>query len=195
MVGILGRERKRRGQGRLQGESEKRKNNIRFSPTLRWHEDSYFNLILRYCNPKVIDIDSIAYLWKYSDTSITRVDDHSYTFLSSDEFLESISQGFRVIINVYKKDCTFDIITGAVRGYMWLRNREFLEKFKQDDIDRIEQKYYQYVKEFIPSAFFDKLPEDIEQIFTRIYFSIGTFIPDMDWHSYLIYLDKKFGSM
>ena len=169
-----------------------RENNVRFSPSLRWHEDTYFNLILRYCNPDVVDINSIAYLWRYSDNSITRIDDHSYTFLSLDEFLEATSQGFRVVQNVYNKNCLPDILTVSVRAYLALNNDSFLNRFGKEDIERVERRYYEYVKEFLPTAFFPFLPQELDKMFTQIFFKVGQFIPKIGWHDYLLKIESKY---
>lgn len=41
-------------------------NTIEFNKTIRWHEDTYFNLLCQYCNPKTVDVDDTIYLWKFS---------------------------------------------------------------------------------------------------------------------------------
>lgn len=170
-----------------------RKYNIRFSKNLKYHEDSYFNFILRYRNPQVVDIDSFpAYLWRYSDTSITRANDHEYSFVSWEEFIESLSLGFRKVIKEYGQNCAIDILTVAAKSYILLNNPIY-NKFQGEQRERIERKYYEFLKEFIPDVFNDTINENITSVVTQIFFKTNPgFIPNVSWENHIKYLIEKY---
>lgn len=49
-------------------------NNIRFDPSLKIHEDSYFNVLARNCSQRVKYHPTSVYLWRWRDNSICRRD-------------------------------------------------------------------------------------------------------------------------
>ena len=53
-------------------------NNIRFNEFLRWEEDTYFEELLRYYNPRVISLKNTSYSYNFDSTSITRKNNHEY---------------------------------------------------------------------------------------------------------------------
>ena len=52
--------------------------NIRFNEFLRWEEDTYFEELLRYYNPRVISLKNTSYSYNFDSTSITRKNNHEY---------------------------------------------------------------------------------------------------------------------
>ena len=94
-----------------------RENGIRFAPENRWHEDTYFNYLCKYCAPKLININSIGYLWGFNADSITRVNNHEYTFGSLDDYFKSVTLAFRKILQEYQKDCYVDILHNILYYY------------------------------------------------------------------------------
>ena len=169
-----------------------RVNNIRFSTELLYHEDSYFNYIARFKDPKFVDVDSSPfYLWKYSDTSITRKDDHAYSFISWDEYITAISLAMRKVIREYHKTCDSDILSLSVQSYVMLTNSDY-DRFRGGEYDRVEKRYYDFLKEFFPAAFQDEIP-NIKRNIAQLFFDQKPgFIPEISWHKHVKLLKEKY---
>lgn len=170
-----------------------RRNNIRFSSKLRYHEDSYFNFILRYKKPNVVDVDSFPmYLWRYSDTSITRANNHEYSFVTWDEFLDAISLGIRKVTGEYGDNCNTDILTCITKSYILLNNPLY-KRFDGEKREKIELAYFNFIKEFAPGIISNGVSEDVENVITKIFFqSSPNFIPDVSWDAYTKYIIEKY---
>lgn len=166
-----------------------KQNDITFHPQNRWHEDTYFNLLVRYCDPKVIDIDIDAYLWKFSRTSITRVNNHEYTFNSIDEYLQSVGLAFDKILNIYKKDPTEDILKVINTYYKTLMHPSNKTKSKYE---YIEECFYKFILKYAPKLL-DELPLEVQRYFANLVWSGDRdFLPELSLKSYLEYLRTKY---
>lgn len=68
-----------------------KKNNVRFSDKLLYHEDTYFNCYAYGCSPEMKFCEDIVYVWRYNAGSITRTNDGSYYYDSIVEHLSAIT--------------------------------------------------------------------------------------------------------
>lgn len=131
-----------------------RENNIRFSESLHWHEDTYFNIVFNSYKPKVVNIDKILYIWKFSESSVTRLNDHEYTFNSRDEFLEALDQAFTYTKSIGRtpESLTNDSILHSIHTYLLLSNPRF-ENVSSVVRYRVESRLIKFMKKFIPFIF------------------------------------------
>ena len=65
-------------------------NNIRFSKEFLYHEDTYFNGLCVGCKAKMLLIPITGYVWKYNEKSITRKNNHKYTYNSCEEHIRAV---------------------------------------------------------------------------------------------------------
>ena len=164
---------------------------LRFHEKLRWHEDNYFNTLCSYCEPQVVDLTNTPfYLWRYSASSVTRLNNHEYTFNSIDELLDARDLAYEVIIKDYKKNCARDILYLIIREYLVLidpANRD-KEKYLQ-----IAKRYYDFVKKFTPDLIHGVYAPDLEAFILEVYKqSDSKFLPDMSLNTFLGELYKLF---
>lgn len=165
------------------------KNNIRFNETIRWHEDTYFNLLCQYCEPQTVDINSVAYLWCFSRTSITRVGNHEYTFNSIDEYLDAVGKAFDKIYSEYGKNCGKSVLNVINTYYKTLMHPDNRNKEKYE---YIEGCFYRFIKRFANNLF-DGIPLDIQQYFASLVWSGDRdFLPELSLSQYLKYLKEKY---
>lgn len=165
------------------------KNNISFDPRNRWHEDTYFNLLVKYCEPKTVDVDNMFYLWRFSRTSVTRIGNHEYTFNTIDEYLQSTTYAFEKIKNEYNKDCLDSILCIIYNYYNTLMNPDNKQKEKYPEI---EKAYYTFVKTLTPDLF-NFIPPQIQMFFLRLLpDSSQTYLPEMSLKDFLAYLKEKY---
>ena len=166
-----------------------KKHNIRFNPSLRWHEDTYFNLLCRYCNPKSIDLNNSTYLWKFSRSSITRVNDHEYTFNSIPDYLYATAAAFEKATLEYKVDCTNDILGVITRYYYTLNDPTSKSK---EMYNQVEHCYYNFVRR-VASGLFKGIPIEHQVIIAQISRTLDIrYIPERTLPDYLKYLAAKY---
>jgi len=164
-------------------------NNICFNPTIRWHEDTYFNLLCQYKKPKTIDINSKAYLWRFNKNSITRINNHEYTFNTIDEYLNAVGKAFIKIQTEYNMNCAIDIIKVINTYYKTLMHPD---NRNQPKYEVIEKAYYEFVRRFANNLF-DEIPLDIQRVFASlVWVGDRDFLPELSLSSYLKYLKRKY---
>lgn len=66
-----------------------RESGVRHHPDLRVHEDSYYLNCLSAHSPRVQESDTISYVWRWHDESITRRDSAAYSYDSMPTFLRA----------------------------------------------------------------------------------------------------------
>lgn len=166
-----------------------RENGIRFVPENRCHEDTYFNYLCKYCGAKLINIDSIGYLWGFNADSITRLNNHEYTFGSLDEYFQSITLAFRKILQEYHKDCSSDVLFNILYYYYVLNNPMSIQSPKYE---YNEKRYYDFVKEFLPDVF-DNYNTEIENalLMENSKIKLDVF-PEKTPKQYFAYLNEKY---
>jgi glycosyltransferase involved in cell wall biosynthesis len=64
---------------------------VAFEPSLRVHEDSYFNGLVRAFLHHTAHIPVVTYVWRWSPGTITRRNDAAYTFDSFPEYIRAMS--------------------------------------------------------------------------------------------------------
>lgn len=163
--------------------------NIRFNENIRWHEDTYLNLLCQYCDPKTVDINSVAYLWCFSRTSITRVGNHEYTFNSIDEYLDAVGRAFDKIYKEYGKNCGKSVLNVINTYYKTLMHPDNRNKEKYE---YIESCFYKFIKRYANNLF-NGIPIDIQQYFASLVWSGDRdFLPELSLSQYLKYLKEKY---
>lgn len=166
-----------------------RENRIRFSPENRWHEDTYFNYLCKYCEPKLINIDSIGYLWCFNENSITRINNHEYTFGSLDDYFKSVGLAFRKISEEYHKNCYSDILFNILY-YYYIFNSPTTKSLPKYEYN--EKRYYDFVKEFLPKAL-EGYDSEIEKDLLAENIKIKSDIfPEKSPKQYFKYLNEKY---
>lgn len=166
-----------------------RKNGIRFIPENRWHEDTYFNYLCKYCNAKMVVIESVGYLWRFNKNSITRINNHEYTFGSLDEYFGSITRAFSKVINEYKKNCSEDILFNILYYYHILTSPESL---KHPKYEYMEKCYYDFIRTFVPDLF-AKITPEISRELARIDKGVAVdAMPTITFEDYMQELKGKY---
>ena len=77
-----------------------REKNICFSSSIRYNEDSYFNLVAFNCTQNKLRIKEITYLWRDNKSSITRSDDKPFFFKGWKYYITSQVEGVLKIIEI-----------------------------------------------------------------------------------------------
>ena len=170
-----------------------RKNNIRFSPELKIHEDNYYNLLALYCGPKIINVDSNPiYLLKYNKSSITR-SYSNYDFETMDDLFHARELAY---MWAFRKgvDCRKDVIYVIVQGFFNLINPE---NKKTKCFKRVEKRYYEFVKKFMAFLLVkDTQPDWLDEYSMTEYKNLGIkFFPKEPISKYLVDLEKKYGAV
>lgn len=172
-----------------------REHNISFNPKIFYHEDAYFNFLVKYCEPKAFSLDSHPYyLWRCRPESITRRDDHDYSFSSWDQFLSAMGLAIKHVSVIFDKDCQHEILKFATHTYDTLCNKRSKLYTGTETYERIERSYYNFLKEFLPIALTDKpMPKLLDNITTIFYESKHDFFPEFSWYKHVKMLQKKYG--
>ena len=123
-----------------------RRNNVRFSDTLLWHEDTYFNQVLLAYKPVVENLGYIGYLWKYSHNSITRKNNGEYTSKSMCMYIDALDQRLDRIGGLLREGERKNYIINDI-VYIY----SVLQDFRQVEVldmvrDKIEERLLQYIR-------------------------------------------------
>ena len=164
---------------------------LRFSEKLRWHEDNYLNTLCSYCDPKVVDLQTTPmYLWRYNAGSITRVNNHEYSFSSIDELLDARDLAYEIILKDYRKNCTRDILYVIVREYLVLVDPANADNPKYETIAK---RFYDFVAKFTPALITEEYSPELNNFIFEVYkTSDSKFIPRVSLKDYMTELDDKF---
>lgn len=170
-----------------------RKNNIRFSPELKIHEDNYYNLLALYCKPNIININSNPiYLLRYNRNSVTRSYEN-YDFETMDTLFDARELAY---LWAFRKgvDCRKDVIYVITQGFFNLINPE---NKKMKCFKRVEKRYYEFVKKFMAFLLVkDTQPDWLDEYSMTEYKNLGIkFFPKEPISKYLVDLEKKYGAV
>lgn len=125
--------------------------NIRFSDTLLWHEDTYFNQVLLAYNPKIEHLAYTGYAWLYSPNTITRRNNAEYTSKSMYIYIDALDERLeRIKYVVPKERIAHTILEDIVFLYMSLQGRSQLEILNQVR-DDIEARLAKYIAKYDPN--------------------------------------------
>lgn len=160
------------------------KNNIKFSNTLLWHEDTYFNQTLAAYNPRVQVLDYVGYVWRFNPNSITRRNNAEYTSKSLCMYIDSIDE-------VIKR--TRQIVTGQqiLEKKVWLIAYIYgtLQEMTQLDIrnqarPNIEKRLGEFIKKYDPQHDCLK-PEYLRIVSDTIHANQSIFIPNEGFDNFV----------
>ena len=143
------------------------KHNIRFSNTLLWHEDTFFNQTIVAYNPRVQVLDYVGYVWRYNPASITRRNNAEYSSKSLCMYIDSIDEVIErtkylvtgqqitekkiwLIAYIYccLQELTQQEIRNQARPSIEKRLAEFIKKY-DPALDCIKTEYMQVVSDTI----------------------------------------------
>ena len=92
--------------------------NIRFSDSLRVHEDAYFCTVAQLNAATTISMDNYSYFWCYNTSSITRNKDNKYPYLV--ESIEDLVKSIDTTMEELKKRKTHNRNEYIVKGILFL---------------------------------------------------------------------------
>lgn len=128
-------------------------NNIKFHPSLRVHEDSYFLVCASAAAKNRRHVLSKTYIWRSTRSdSITRDNNSSYTFNSFSEFIRAICLGMKWV-----EENDFEILDWSIVQFMMycffnLQKKMWLDeshkKDRQDSIDMFKKEYAVYLDRY-----------------------------------------------
>lgn len=72
-----------------------RSNSIQFNPKFREHEDAYFLVMSYALSRETRYIPDITYVWKCNEKSITRVNNHAYTYYSAPVYIDAVTTAMK----------------------------------------------------------------------------------------------------
>lgn len=128
-----------------------REHDIRFSETVLWHEDTYFNQVLLAYRPIVETLGYVGYLWKFSPNSITRKNSGEYTSKSMCMYMGALDERLDRIKYVLTEEQRIEYsIQDIVYMYATLQNFsqvQILDTVRGD----IEKRLVQYIKKYDPN--------------------------------------------
>ena len=172
-----------------------KKNKIEFNPTLKYHEDTYFNFLVKNCDPDTRSLEEHpCYLWRARENSITRKDSHDYSFSSWDEYIDAVSKAIKHVSVIFNKDCKSEVLALAVNTYDTLNNKRSELYRGTEKYEKVERAYYNFIKEFMPIAISGKpMPKLLDNITTLFYERKHDFFPDCSWYRHVQILKEKYG--
>lgn len=123
------------------------RHNIRFTPKLKYHEDTYFNGVLWSYNPKVVYGTYSGYVWRWNVGSITRRQDGSYTVNSLPEWIDANSYCIDDVYGKVSPDICLSIMIGCV-SFIY-------SEIQKNKMPEVMKEYRQKIEETL-AAFIDK---------------------------------------
>lgn len=124
---------------------------IRFSDTILWHEDTYFNQVLLAYNPVVEVLGYVGYVWKFSPNSITRRNNGEYTSKSMCMYIDALDERLERIKYILS-DAVFAnyVVSDIVYIYCTLQNNVQIDVLNSVR-GNIEKRLAQYIVKYDPN--------------------------------------------
>ena len=120
-----------------------RKNNIRFHPSLRLNEDSYFNLVATNCTQNKVKIHEVTYIWHQNNNSLTRAEGQVGFFVKSwVQYVYSQVWGLNDIIDrigPIQPELVAATLINIYTHHMKALGVEISKQCKMDDFINVEQ--------------------------------------------------------
>lgn len=116
-------------------------NNIKFHPNLRVHEDTYFLGICAEYTKKIGFLNTLSYIWKWGNNSITRKNNGEYRFKQAVEFLKAcvyIQDKIRSRPLKYQENLTHRMVQLVIYQYFILHSQVW--KNQPEAIYEVENK-------------------------------------------------------
>lgn len=122
-------------------------NNIKFENSLRVHEDSYFNAIAFRLAKNIKKINDITYVWRFNKNSITRNENHLYSFNSMCIFIDAIELSINNLIE-RNIDITQSVYQLCCYIYFVLQSNQWKDKSVLEYRTNLEKKIYEFFEKY-----------------------------------------------
>lgn len=124
-------------------------NNIRFHDTLRVHEDSYFMAIAIATSAKTVKYPAITYVWKYHSGSITRHDNHIYSFDCNSEFIRAVTMAMSEINRINPELMDYKVVQFIIYNYFTLHQAAWNTDDMKQYLDDSEKTLVKCIEPYI----------------------------------------------
>ncbi len=142
------------------------KNNIRFHPDLRVHEDTYFLSIATDYTDKIGYLNITSYVWRWGRDSITRHDEGIYTYEATPEFIRACCLAHEITEKVDISKMEYKTIQLIIYQYFSLHSLNWIQENKKEYRELAEQALIQYMKPYW--KYWEKAsPETIAKIYNE----------------------------
>lgn len=125
------------------------KNEIRFHPDLRVHEDSYFLALCRALTKNIIIIDNFSYIWKFNENSITRKNNQEYSYASIPEYIKTFSLASKVIEEKNPDDMPHRVTQFLMYLYFNSHQPNWQEESKKEYLIAVEEAISQQLPQYM----------------------------------------------
>jgi glycosyltransferase involved in cell wall biosynthesis len=150
--------------GNIYKASYLREKNIRFLSSLRYNEDSYFNLVAFNCTENKYKIKEITYLWRDNKNSITRSGDKPFFFKGWRYYIDSQVEGLLKIIEIKNEvnPSTLGVTLNLVYSYwMIAKYLNLIDDEIKESLGRLKNKP-QLLAAIKDEAFWDYVSKNIK---------------------------------
>ena len=167
-----------------------RQTGVRHHPDLRIHEDSYYLNCLSAHSPRVQESDTISYVWRWHDESITRRDGGVYTYQSVPTFLRAVGLADAYIEGVNRESMPERIAYRLCYIYHLTHSDGWIER---PEYRRAAEEAL--VREIAPYMhWYDDCPEDQRRaVYAQTMQFAGGAIPDVSLNTWLEWIGLKGG--
>ncbi len=124
------------------------KNNIRFHPELRVHEDSYFLCIASAMAERVRSLNATSYVWKYRPDSITRRDGAVYTYASIPTFIRACTMAHAEVEKRRPDLMEYKILQFTLYNYFCFHQPGWLASEHKQFLEAGEAAFAEHIKPF-----------------------------------------------
>lgn len=119
--------------------------NVRFHEDLLWHEDTYFNQVMLAYNPTVEMLESVSYMWLYSENTITRRNNAEYTSKSMCIYIDALHFRLLRIKDVVTKEKLSEYVFNDI-AYMYAKLQTIVQMDILDEVRKdIEDSLAAYI--------------------------------------------------
>lgn len=141
-------------------------NKIRFNEILRWEEDTYFEQILRYYNPKMISTHTIGYTYNNDQDSITRHNDHEYQ--NNFGGFSAMVVKSMLLCDFYKSQADYsNLIRELIQILSLCYARFYTNIFQKNDISKRQENILYLLNILINKFKLNIESEDVRQLFIK----------------------------
>lgn len=125
------------------------KNNIKFHPDLRVHEDSYFLALCRALTKNIIVVKNFSYIWKYTKSSITRANDKEYSYVSIPEYIKTFSLASEIIEQKNPNDMPHRVTQFLMYIFFNSHQPNWQDESKKEYLNAVEEAILQYLPRYM----------------------------------------------
>ena len=142
------------------------KNNIRFHPDLRVHEDSYFLSVASAYADKMHHSQCLSYVWKWSPNTITRRNNGLYSYDSVETFVIACTESFKIVEQVRKETMPYKVVQFVFYHYFSLHQPDWLDESKKIYRDAVEARLVERIAPFW-HYYTEQTPEFISEVYNN----------------------------